>query len=413
MTTAMQAREFPDGWSVPDHVPAELVHDEDLYGDRSFDTDMHARLAALYGRCPDIFWSPHSGGYWVVMRRALIDQVMTDPAHFSSRQGQIPPVEPALPMLPLTFDPPAHTPYRLALMQWFGSKTINTFADEVRELARDLVDKVAREGEFEFVRSLGAALPVTVFMRMMGLPLTRFDEFRTLVLEFFSVLPEPRRIELYGQIRQEMTDLVAERRKLPGKDVVSMLMTRSVGGRSMSDEELVDIAVLLFVAGMDTVANAAAFAFYYLACDAQVQERLARDPGLAGDFVEESLRMYGVVNTPRQVVADIDFAGAPMRKGDMVFVMLSLAGRDGSAIAAPDEFDLDRSSHPHMVFGGGPHVCAGQHLARLELKILVEEWLKRVDRFEIAPGFQPQFRCWQVMALSELRLAITTLSPAG
>jgi cytochrome P450 len=400
------AEKVDASWDVPAHVPADRVFDVDLYNDRSFDVDMHANLARLYDRYPDIFFSPRSGGYWVVMSHKLITQVMTDPVHFSSRQGQIPPVEPPLAMIPLSLDPPAHAPYRMALMRHFGAKHINAMAIQIRALAADLIDKAVAGDEFEFVRTVGAGLPVTVFMQMMGLPLSRFDEFRELVLDFFSVIPEPRRIELYLQIEQEMRDLVDARVASPGDDLVSKLLQDRIGDHQASADELTAMSVLLFTAGMDTVANAAAFTFYYLAKSPDTQAALVRDPSLIPAFVEESLRMYGIVNTPRQVVRDVEVDGVHMKAGDMVFVMLSLAGRDERIVSNPNDFDLSRSSHPHMVFGGGAHVCAGQFLARLELRLLVEEWVKRVSSFSIAPGFEAQFRCWQVMALSKLKIVI-------
>jgi cytochrome P450 len=158
---------------------------------------------------------------------------------------------------------------------------------------------------------------------------------------------------------------------------------------------------------MDTVANAAAFMFYYLAKRPDIQEQLFANPGSIPDFVEESLRMYGIVNTPRQVRDDIEFEGVQMKKGEMVFVMLALAGRDDRVVPNPEVFDLSRSSHPHMAFGGGPHMCAGQFLARIELRILVEEWFKRYKSFTLAPNYEAEFRPWQVMALSSLSLTVT------
>jgi cytochrome P450 len=165
------------------------------------------------------------------------------------------------------------------------------------------------------------------------------------------------------------------------------------------------------MAGMDTVANAASFMFYYLALRPDLQAEIHTNPAIIPDFVEESLRMYGIVNTPRQVREDVELGGVKMKKGEMVYVMLSLAGRDDRLVQDPDRFDLTRKSHPHMVFGGGPHMCAGQYLARVELRVLVEEWFKRYKSFGLAPGYEAEFRSWQVMALSHLELEIDERVP--
>ena len=116
--------------------------------------------------------------------------------------------------------------------------------------------------------------------------------------------------------------------------------------------------------------------------------------------------MYGVVNTPRIVVDDVSLGDAEMKKGDMVLAMLSLAGRDDRYNENPDQFDIGRSSHKHMVFGGGPHVCAGQYLARVELRILLEEWIKRISAFRLADDFEVEFRSWNVMAMTDLVLKV-------
>ena len=190
----------------------------------------------------------------------------------------------------------------------------------------------------------------------------------------------PRKIELFKIIEAEMQALIDARRQERGSDLISMLLDFETKGDRFGDEELLSMASLLFTAGLDTVANAASFIFYHLAQDPTMQDRLVAEPELIPDFIEESLRMYGVVNTPRIVVKDVELGGAILKKGDMVLAMLSLAGRDGEVVNEADKFDLSRPSHPHLVFGGGPHVCAGQFLARIELRILMEEWVKRVKR---------------------------------
>jgi cytochrome P450 len=392
--------------TVPSHVPSTLVFDADLYNDPDLKTDMHAKMARLHEKYPDVFYSTASGGYWVVTRQSLISEVMTHTQQFSSRQGMIPPVEPAFPLLPLTLDPPANTPYRTALMKYMGPRGINAMADEIRRLAVGLLDRISDQDVFEFVRPVGAGLPVTVFMNLMGLPLERFDEFRQLVLDFFSVLPEDKRREVHQRIDTEMSQLIADRQRQRRDDLVSKLLDEKIDGKPMAIDDLLSMSNLLFMAGMDTVANAAAFMFYYLAQRPDLQQQIAANPTVVPDFVEESLRMYGVVNTPRQVREDVELGGVRMKRGDMVFVLLALVGRDERVVPDPGRFDLARKTHPHMAFGVGPHICAGQYLARVELRVLVEEWFKRYRAFSLAPGYQAEFRSWQVMALSRLMLKI-------
>lgn len=385
--------------AVPAHVPPELVFDIDVFNDPALKHDIHRDMAAFKTRFPPVFYTPALEGHWVVSSLTLVNQVLNDHAGFSTSEGTIPRPSQPLPMIPLTLDPPAHQPYRAALTRFFGARYIKDMEPQVRVLAIDLIEAVAARGACEFLGEVGAALPVTVFMRMMGLPLEREAEFRQLVVEYFGPVSDERRIALYGIMQAELTKLIVARRLAPRDDLISRLAHENVGGRPLSLAELQSMSMLLFVAGLDTVANAATFAFYYLAQDADLQRRLAADPALLPTFIEETMRVHGVINIPRLVTRDAEVGGVRLKAGDMVLCMLSIAGRD-----AEDGIDLDRTNHAHVGFGAGPHVCAGQHLARLELRILLEEWLGRIPTFGLEPGFRPAFRSWVVLAMDQLRL---------
>lgn len=393
---------------IPAHVPKDRVVDLDLFNDPGLKTDLHRKLSSLHSDHPDLFYTPRNEGHWVVTNLSLASLVLGDYEHFSSSEGSIPRPSKPLPMIPLTLDPPASLPYRTALMRYFGPRSIKERESEIRALAVTLIDGVAGRGGCEFLRSVGAALPVTVFMNMMGLPLARFDEFRDLVVEYFAPISDQRRLELYEVIRLEISSVVADRRREPGDDLVSGLARETIEGRPFSTEDLESICMLLFVAGMDTVANAVTFMFYYLAKDPVLQRSLIDDPRLIPGFIEESLRMYGVVNIPRLVTRDVELDGVRLLPGDMILCMLSVAGRDEEVAADANHFNASRPEHPHVGFGYGPHVCAGQHLARLEMKVLLEEWIKRIPAFSVPSGFVPEFRSWIVLALNRLPLHWST-----
>lgn len=391
--------------TIPEHVPRDRVFDVDVYDGPEFKDELHGNFARFHERYPAVFYTPRSEGYWVVTRQALIEQVLQDTEHFSSSVGLIPKPSQMLPMLPLTLDPPAHTPYRVALMRFFGPKFVRRMEDDIRQQAAAMIDAVVADGRCDFLSRVGAGLPVTVFMNLMGLPLSRFDEFRTLVTDYFQPLSNESRLAGHARILRELDEIIADRQRAPKDDLVSRLAHEDIGGgRKLTADELQSMCFLLFVAGMDTVANAASFSFFHLAGRPELQQRLANDASLIPGFVEESLRMYGNINTPRIVMKDTVLDGAPMRAGEMVLVMLSLAGRDERFVADPDRFDATRAEHPHMAFGGGAHVCAGQHLARIELRAIAQEWLKRIPSFRLATGFKPVFRSFQVMAMERLEL---------
>jgi cytochrome P450 len=167
------------------------------------------------------------------------------------------------------------------------------------------------------------------------------------------------------------------------------------------------MSFVLFLGGMDTVTNVTGFAFQQLARMPDVQARLAADPSLISAFVNEALRLYGVVNTPRLVVKDQQIGEAQFREGEMVLNILCLGSRDPAKYDAPDLFDLDRKNSAHLTFSSGPHLCVGHVLGRAELRILTEEWVKRIPAFRATPGECHAFRIGTVMALETLPLEWT------
>jgi cytochrome P450 len=175
-------------------------------------------------------------------------------------------------------------------------------------------------------------------------------------------------------------------------------------GRDLTDEELLSMFVLLFLGGMDTVTNMTGFTFQYLAQRPDLQEQLANNPSLMSDFVEESVRLFGVVSLARYVAKDCSRFGVEMRAGEMVACMQPLVGRDERLNSDPQTFDIARRNRHHLTFGGGAHLCVGHLLARAELKVLTEEWLRRVPRFELVPDAPINFRLGQVVAMLSLPL---------
>jgi cytochrome P450 len=294
--------------------------------------------------------------------------------------------------------------YRVVLMRYFYNKAVTGMEGTLVAWADRLIDRVVADGQCDFTDALGAAFPVSVFMDMMGMPLARFDEFRALVLEYFSNATVARRNELQNIIMGVVTEMIDEKRRAPGDDLLSKLLAETVRGRPFTTEELQSMCFLLFLAGLDTVANALTFAFRHLAEDPALQQTLAEHTEKIPAFVEESLRRYGVVNVPRIVKKNHVIGDAEFREGDMVLCPLPLAGMDERKNPQPTLFDLERQGREHMVFSSGAHICIGNVLARAEMRVFTERWLKRVPQFRIKAGTQLEWRPGLVMALMHLPL---------
>lgn len=392
--------------TVPSHVRSEQVVDFDVYTDEALKADLHLGYHALHGTKPDIFYTPRNGGHWMVTRYDLMVPILRDTTHFSNRELDIPKSNSPNVMIPLNLDPPEHARYRAALMRFFDHRTVAHMDDTLRSWANRLIDRVIEDGCCDFSESLGAAFPVSVFMdSIMGIPLERFEEFRAIVHEYFGMpTTVGRRIEIQNHIFGIIDELIELRTKNPGDDLISRLLEAEVRGAPLTRDELRSMGFLLFIAGLDTVANALTFAFRHLASDPALQKRLATEPERLPDFVEESLRRYAVVNQTRIVKQDIDIDGVQFRVGDMVLCPLTMAGMDDRKNPNPEQFDLDRKNRAHITFSTGPHICIGNILARNEMRVFTEEWLKRIPTFEIEPGTQLQWRPGLVMSLSNLPL---------
>jgi cytochrome P450 len=393
-----------DAPAVPAHVPPHLVFDFDIYADPRVGEDVQASYAAAIEAAPDVFWTPRNGGHWMVRRLEDIAEVVKDPEHFSAREMQIPRVPNPPMFIPLSLDPPDNQLYRTVLMPRFSAKAIRELEPKVREWAVRIVEEATAQGPCDFVVDVASRFPVSVFMELMGLPMPRLREFREMADTFFTA-HEPAAMEAAsGQILGLLSELIALRRAEPGNDLVSDLVAAEPDGRRLSDDEILAMCFVLFLGGMDTVTNVSGFAFRQLAADPSLQARLASNPADIPKFVDEALRAFGVINTPRLVVKDCERFGVPFRAGEMVLCLLSVSGRDERKNANPAVFDIDRIQPAHLTFSTGPHLCVGHILARSEIRVLTEEWLKRVPAFAPEPGARNGFRIGTVTAIQSLPL---------
>ena len=289
-------------------------------------------------------------------------------------------------------------------MPYFSPKTVAGLEDKIRGWAVHFIDAIKDDGRTELVKSISSRFPVTIFMEMMGIPFEKFDLFRTLAEDFFSESTEQRRHEISDTIYREMVALIDARAVARTDDLMQILVDSQIEGRPIARDELKSMALLLFLAGLDTLVNVISFSYRELAKRPDLQDRLRKDPSKIPAFVEEGLRMFGVVNVPRIVLKDTTRHGVTFKEGDMVLALISQFGRDPRENPNPTVMDLDRENRRLMPFSTGPHLCLGHHLTRTEMRILTEEWLKRIPHFAIADGYEPSYRAGLVMALKSLSL---------
>ena len=404
----------------PAHVPDSLVHDFDLFNDPALLKDPHARALDLATNAPPIFWTPRQGGHWVFAGHQANFELGRDWESFTSqampeaqRQAMIaalPPGTPHIPQpVPISVDPPVHTKYRVVLNAVFSPKAMNVLKDDIRALARELITKAAPAGRCEFMHAVAEPMPVQVFLKMMGLPLERMPEYRTLVSTHLATLSNDpaESVKKLREISAIMKDTFEERRKAPKDDLISYLWKVEIDGKPTTMDDMENFGVLLFIAGLDTVMNGIGFGVRHLAQDLPLQNKLRANPELIADASEEMLRRYTFTVPTRKVAKDLTFMGVEMKAGERIDMFLPAADLDKSRFAEPAKYDLGREDKVHIAFATGPHRCVGSHLARIELQILYEELLAGLPEFRLDPEKPPTFHGGHVLGVDTLNLVWT------
>lgn len=400
----------------PDHVPDTAVYDFDMFRDPGLLRDPHERVREMLREAPPVFWTPRNGGHWIVIGHQENYLVSRDTetfssdlmpaAHVAAMMAMLPPDMGRLPNpTPINLDPPLHTIFRAPLQAAFSPKAMLARKEEVRALANQLIDAVIEQGHCDFIPDIAEPLPVQVFLKMMGLPLERSAEFRKLVHEFLAPTENP--MDIIRRMRNVADSMKAdiEARKLePKDDLISLLWRAEIDGKPMSYELMEDFAVLLFVAGLDTVINGMGFGIRHLARHPELQNELRANPKLIVEAAEELLRRYTFTVPSRRLAKDANFAGLQMKADERLMIFLPAADLDAREFPSPEVFDLGRENKVHIAFGAGPHRCLGSHLARVELQVIYEQMLARLPEFHVDESKPEKFHAGNIIAIDSLSL---------
>jgi cytochrome P450 len=412
-----QAAAMSQAVPIPAHIPELAVYDFDMFRDPALLADPHARILELIRTAPPVFWTPRNGGHWMLMSHAANFKASRDTESFSSAfvtreqleaiRAKMPPGTPHIPMAtPINVDPPDHAVYRAPLQKAFSPKTMLALKDDIRALANQLIDQVIDRGGCNFMLDIAEPLPVRVFLKLLGLPLERSDEYRALVTEHLAdAEPNPMKVMMkLLRITAMMRDTMLERRDHPRDDLISLLWQSQIDGRPTTIEDMENYGVVMFIAGLDTVMNGMGFGVRHLAQDQALQARLRENPKLIPEAAEELLRRYTFTVPPRKVAKDMVFEGMQMKAGERAMLFLPAADLDQGEFSGADRFDIDREKKPHIAFNVGPHRCLGSHLARVELQTLYEQLLARLPPFRLDPEHPLKFHGGHVIGVDTLWL---------
>jgi cytochrome P450 len=344
--------------------------------------------------CP-VAHSERYGGMWAPFTHELVHEVAYDTDHFTSRGVIVSNARPLIeapvgPAPPITSDPPFHQIARRLLLPPFAPKQIDPWEPEVRRLCRGLLDTI---GDVEpgvsvvdAATQYAQSIPVNVIARMLGFPPEDEALFRHFVHQVIEQvdLPVEERLASFQQLDEYLDRQIREHEENPRDDLTSYLMNVELDGNRLAYEHVRGSIVLLLIAGIDTTWSAIGSSLWHLASHPDDLQRLADEPDVMLFALEEFLRAYAPVTMARLVKADYDFHGCPMQADQWVLLPFPAANRDPAFFERADEFVIDRAENRHAAFGLGIHRCLGSNLARLELKVAVEEFITRFPRFELA-----------------------------
>lgn len=377
---------------IEDRTVAEPAFEIDFdHTDAEQGAHIYELLTEARASCPVLHGTNH-GGFWALTRYDDVVKAAHDHRHFTTRQGvTIPAFGLPVASVPLTADPPEHAGYRRALQPFFTPAAIAALEPQIRQVVVDHIEVFAARGHADLVRELANPVPPIVIAMILGVDPTRWEDFKGWVDEMgaASRRGDVEERERYSQMLYRFLVAEVEDRKVaPRDDLLTAITQTVIDGEPIEDVIRYGMAQIILVAGHDTTVSGIANALHHLVDRPELRDRATEDPALVERIVEESLRFEApVFGLARTVVEPTTVADVELDAGDKVLLLFGSANRDGCRFADPDEFDIDRERPgSHVAFGHGRHRCLGEHLARLEMRIAVEEVLRRIPGYRLAAG---------------------------
>jgi len=345
----------------------------------------------LRAACPIAHTERYRGVYFPT-RYEDVRAVAYDTEHFSSRRIVVrttPP--PRIPAPPITSDPPAHRPAKNVLLPLFTPDAIKRQEPHARAICNKLIDRFAGQRGCDAAVDYAQEIPARIIAHMLGLPDDEGDRFRTWIHEILEVgITEPAVLmRAIGEMRQYFLAEIEKRRAAPTDDLISYLSSAKIDGQPLAEDHLLGTLWLLLVAGIDTTWSAIGACFWHLGQHAEDRRRLAGEPALIPTAVEEFLRAYAPVTMAREVVKETTINGFPFKPGEMVLLSFPAANRDPAVFRDADRVVIDRAENRHAAFGLGIHRCVGSNLARMEITVALQEWLRRIPEFTLEDAAVP------------------------
>jgi cytochrome P450 len=381
--------------TIPEHVPAELIRPIGLTEGPEFLAAPHAFMAALHDTHPPVFYSTsqHAGSAWMLINYDDVFFVLRHPELFTTAGATPFPRDPNdyFYMIPLEMDPPHHRKYRAMIDPMVSPKAVAAMEASIGKLANELIDDFIDRGACEFTTEFGRPLPVSVFLGLMGLPQDMRDTFVGWAMGLLHAQDRKIAEQCMREAVAYLKTAIAEKKHKPDDSVLSAIVHGKADGEVLTGQEVFGFTFFLFIAGLDTVFATLNNVFAWLAQNPDRRREIISNPENIGGTVEELLRVFSVTFSGRTVTQDYELHGVKLKKGDKITSILPAANYDPGAFENPKQVNFRRPRKPNLAFAGGVHSCMGAHLARLEMRICITEFLRRIPDFQLKEGTKIEY----------------------
>lgn len=365
--------------------------------------------------CP-VVHSEQFGGFWALFRHNDIVGAARDTGTFvSAPTFSWPKLDIGVPWVPLQADPPHHQVYRKIITPFFRGSRLAEFEPILRQYTNKFIDAFIDRGEVDVAEELNIPVPATALCLLMGLPLDNWSNLNRWTVDLVAAGARGD-MEALTAVYDEMFAFVdewsARRRAEPTDDLMSAMLAGEIDGRPLNDGEIQGMFVLLLTAGHETTSNNLSSAMRHLASRPDQRERLRADPDLMPSAVDEFVRLGSPVQgLARTTTRDVEVDGTTIPAGSPVVLMFASGSRDESVFDDADECVLDRDTRKHLSFGSGIHRCIGEPLARIEMRVVLTEWLRRVESWDVAG--EPEPAMWPAIGYHKLPITFTARAQDG
>jgi cytochrome P450 len=382
-TAPVEGAEIDDGDPFAGMDPETAAHPQDMF-------------KALRDDMPVM---PVDGVGWVVTRKADVEEVLKHPEIYSSNADAVD-LKNIRPLIPLQIDPPEHKKFRKLLDPIFAPREVAKLEEILTDAVNELIDRFIERGSVDFAKEFSTLYPTRVFLNLLGLPVEELPTF--LVMKDGIIRPNhvtgtsytsPEANDYQQQTADSVYayfDKVLDLREVERQDdILSRFLDATVDGERLSREDILDICFLFLIAGLDTVTATLDCIFGYLVHHPDQRQRIVDDESIIPAVVEELLRWETpVMGVVRVAAEDTEVGGCPVKKDEKVMVMLGSVNTDERDLPDADVVRFDREVNRHVAFGGGVHRCLGSHLARLELRVALREWHRRIPEYRLVDDHQ-------------------------